>query len=94
MASRLDAILHQKCPICLQGAAYSSGITMNEVCPACGLRFEAEPGYFLAAMYVAYALAVPIVSLLTLAVWLLTGKEVGASFLIAMIVLLPISPIV
>lgn len=31
---------------------------MLETCPACGLRFEREPGYFVGAMYVSYALAV------------------------------------
>lgn len=31
---------------------------VNEVCPHCGFRFEIEPGYFYAAMYVSYALSV------------------------------------
>ena len=31
---------------------------MNEHCPRCGLKFEIEPGYFYAAMYVSYALNV------------------------------------
>jgi hypothetical protein len=31
---------------------------MNTVCPACGLRFLREAGYFLGAMYVSYALGV------------------------------------
>lgn len=31
---------------------------MNDVCPHCGFRFEIEPGYFYAAMYVSYALSV------------------------------------
>jgi len=30
---------------------------MHERCPACGLRFEREPGYFLGAMYIGYGLA-------------------------------------
>ena len=54
MSTRFQAILRQKCPVCLQGNDHRSGITMNEVCPVCGLRFEREQGYFLAAMYVAY----------------------------------------
>ena len=28
---------------------------MYEYCPKCGLRFEIEPGFFWAAMYVSYA---------------------------------------
>ena len=33
---------------------------MNETCPACGRRFEREPGFFVGAMYVSYALAIPV----------------------------------
>ena len=94
MPTRLQAILRQKCPVCLEGNAYRSGITMNEVCPVCGLRFEREQGYFLAAMYVAYGLAVPVLSAITVTIWLSTGKDVGASFVIAMVIFLPLSPIV
>jgi len=32
---------------------------MHDVCPACGHVFEREPGYFVGAMYVSYALAIP-----------------------------------
>ena len=32
---------------------------MFERCPVCGLKFEREQGYFLGAMYVSYALAIP-----------------------------------
>jgi uncharacterized protein (DUF983 family) len=31
---------------------------MNPACPACGLRFLREAGYFLGAMYVSYLLGV------------------------------------
>ncbi|WP_461044827.1 DUF983 domain-containing protein [Spirosoma harenae] len=30
---------------------------MHEHCPHCGLRFEIEPGYFVGAMYVSYAIS-------------------------------------
>jgi hypothetical protein len=40
---------------------------MNEDCPACGLDFDrGDPGYFTGAMYVSYALAIPLIALLTL----------------------------
>jgi len=32
---------------------------MHDACPACGHVFEREPGYFVGAMYVSYALAIP-----------------------------------
>ena len=40
---------------------------MRELCPACGLRFEQEPGYFVGAMYFSYAMAVPIYALVLMA---------------------------
>jgi hypothetical protein len=40
---------------------------MNETCPVCSLRFDrGQPGYFTGAMYVSYALGIPLIALLTL----------------------------
>jgi uncharacterized protein (DUF983 family) len=94
VSTRLQAIWKQKCPVCYQGNTFRGSITMNESCPACGLRFEREQGYFLGALYVAYDLGVPILSLLTLLVWLTTNGTAGRSFLLAMVVFLPMSPVV
>jgi hypothetical protein len=39
---------------------------MHEDCPACGLDFDrGDPGHFTGAMYVSYALAIPLLTLLT-----------------------------
>jgi len=63
----LAAILSRRCPKCREGAVFSSPLGMNEACPVCGLRFgRGEPGYFTGAMYVSYALAMPLIALLTL----------------------------
>ncbi|MXV17618.1 DUF983 domain-containing protein [Hufsiella ginkgonis] len=61
--SKLSAIAQCKCPRCRRGKMfygkiYSLKQHMNEHCPHCGLKFEIEPGYFYAAMYVSYALNV------------------------------------
>jgi len=42
---------------------------MHPRCPVCNLDFEPEPGYFTGAMYISYALAVPIVAGLTVLVY-------------------------
>ena len=34
---------------------------MHENCPACGLKYEREPGFFIGAMYVNYAFSVAII---------------------------------
>jgi uncharacterized protein (DUF983 family) len=65
--STLAAILGKRCPRCRQGSVFRSRWVMNEDCPACGLDFDrGDPGYFTGAMYVSYALAIPLIALLTL----------------------------
>ena len=44
-----------RCPRCGDGALFSGWFAMHESCPSCGLRFEREPGYFVGAIYVNYA---------------------------------------
>jgi hypothetical protein len=44
---------------------------MNERCPVCGLLFgRGEPGYFTGAMYVSYAMGIPLIALLVLVEYL------------------------
>ena len=54
---RLSAVLRQRCPRCLRGPVFEGTFRMRPACPACGLRFEREPGYFLGAMYYSYGLS-------------------------------------
>jgi uncharacterized protein (DUF983 family) len=66
------AIVRRRCPECGRGSIFRAPFAMNEKCPDCGLLFgRGEPGYFTGAMYVSYALAIPIIALLTLVEWLL-----------------------
>jgi uncharacterized protein (DUF983 family) len=53
---RLIAILAQRCPVCLEGKVFNALLGMNKNCPACSVPFERETGYFLNAMFVAYAI--------------------------------------
>ena len=68
MSRRLMAIVRQRCPRCLEGRVFTGWITMGEACPACGWRYEREPGYFVAAMYVSYFFAVAILAGIVLGV--------------------------
>lgn len=54
------------CPRCRSGRIFGGRLRMNETCPVCNLKFEREPGYFVGAMYVSYAIAVPILAALTM----------------------------
>jgi Protein of unknown function (DUF983) len=48
---------------------------MNENCPVCSLDFDrGDPGYFTGAMYVSYAIAIPLLAVFTLVEYLLLPK--------------------
>lgn len=64
LASKLVYIVKGKCPDCGKGDVYEKNRKwiqlpkMNHQCEHCGYNFNGEPGYFLGAMYVSYAMAV------------------------------------
>ena len=65
--SKLRAILEAKCPKCWEGNMFMFPISnfrkfshMHTHCPHCNLRFEVEPGFFIGAMYVSYAMSLVI----------------------------------
>ena len=65
---------------------------MNASCPVCGLVFERESGYFAGAMVVSYALAVPILAAMVIALITLGGLDVVVALIIgntAYLVLVP-----
>jgi uncharacterized protein (DUF983 family) len=73
----LHAITHQRCPRCREGAIFRKPLwrgflAMHERCPACGLKYEREPGYFLGALYFSYALSIPPVLAIMLLFWRIT----------------------
>ena len=69
--SRLSAIARQRCPRCREGRVFRGILNMRERCEVCGLVFEREHGYFTGAIVVGYAIAVPLLALLTAGVWLI-----------------------
>ncbi|MCX7743577.1 MAG: DUF983 domain-containing protein [Flavobacteriales bacterium] len=68
MASTLVSIAQMKCPRCHEGDvfvhknAYNLGNAgkMHQHCPACGLDYQPEPGFYFGAGYVSYALTVAV----------------------------------
>ena len=69
--TRLRAVASGRCPRCQRAPIFRGRLAMHPTCPACGLRFEREPGYFTGAMYVSYVLAVPVMAVCILAVHLI-----------------------
>jgi uncharacterized protein (DUF983 family) len=97
--SALDGILHQLCPRCRRGKIFRSSILrgfarLNERCTICGLRFEREQGYFLGAMYISYALAIVLISLLAVIVWLFTRWSLERIVVGGFLLFLPTVPAV
>lgn len=91
--SKLDAVIKARCPRCRRGKMFDGPMyglkfqKTNEFCPHCGLRFEIEPGYFYAAMYVSYALNVgQMVTLGILTYWI--SGEVESPWLYIAVILL------
>jgi uncharacterized protein (DUF983 family) len=89
---RVVGLLRLRCPICRTGRIFSGQFAMNEQCPQCRYVFEREPGYFLGAMVIGYALALPLVAGLALVVhvaepWLTWERAffVGFVFYLALV---------
>ncbi len=60
--SKWYALVNGKCPSCRRGDIFTGSLygfniqRTNHSCSHCNQRFEIEPGYFYAAMYVSYAM--------------------------------------
>jgi uncharacterized protein (DUF983 family) len=92
--TRWQAIRRQLCPGCFEGRVFQSRLTMYERCPVCDLKFEREPGYFVGAMYVSYAMSLPSGVALLFAVWYGTGWSFSLSLLTTMLIYLPFVPVI
>lgn len=76
--SKLQAILGAKCPRCRQGNIFEYSnwnltrfTATHEYCPVCKLRYEIEPGFFIGAMYISYAMSVALAFASGVAVYVL-----------------------
>ena len=65
---------------------------MYERCPACGLKFEREQGYFLGAMYISYALALVTIVTFGVILWLATHWSLTRVTICALVLFLPAAP--
>jgi hypothetical protein len=67
---------------------------MNDPCPTCGLRFERESRYWTGAMVASYALGIPALALIVIAVWLATGWDILIAVVVADVLFLAVVPFV
>ena len=95
--STLSSILRQLCPRCRSGRIFRSTVywgfpKMNDRCPACGLHFNREPGYFLGAMYISYGLGLALVFAFGAILWVLTRWRLDKVAIWAVLFFLPFAP--
>jgi uncharacterized protein (DUF983 family) len=74
------AMLHAKCPRCRRGDLFATSMygfksqKMHDNCSHCNMKYEIEPGYFYAAMYVGYTLNVGLGITVGMATYFITGN--------------------
>jgi uncharacterized protein (DUF983 family) len=91
---RLAAVMAGRCPRCNAGRIFRGRLSMHPTCPTCGLRFEREPGYFTGAMYVSYALALPVMATCAGVVYLVAPSlSFEATIGVAALLFLPFVPL-
>ncbi len=94
---KLQAVINAKCPRCRRGDLFKNSMygwssqKMHINCPKCNLKYELEPGYFYAAMYISYAINVALSVTVGILTYLITGETespwiyVGIIFLCSLI---------
>ena len=53
---QLFRALALRCPVCGTGRLFCGPFRMHRDCPACGVSFEREPGFFLGSIYFNYGI--------------------------------------
>lgn len=77
--------VRKQCPNCGAGHIYDGWFRMKDRCPACGLRFEREPGFFVGAYLINLAVAFTLLFLLCMVVvaWKATTPDAPIAIPIA-----------
>lgn len=95
LRARLLAAARGRCPRCDRGRIFRGQLSMHPTCPACGLRFEREHGYFTGAMYVSYILALPVLAVCVGLVYVLApALSFEATMGVAALLFLPFVPLI
>ena len=78
--------LRKRCPNCGAGHVYRTWFEMKDRCPECALKFEREPGFFVGAYLINFAIAIVLLFLLCMAFVAVKASNADASptaFLVA-----------
>lgn len=88
----LGRAMRLRCPRCGDGPLFRGLVQMHDECPACGLSFRREPGFYLGSIYLNYGATVIVTGLLYAALVLgaRVSNEVALGICLAVAVLLPV----
>jgi uncharacterized protein (DUF983 family) len=78
--------LRKRCPRCGGGHLYTSWVRMRERCPTCGFKFEREPGFFVGAYFVNFAVTEGLLFLAVIAVVVMKNNDPDSSLVIPLVV--------
>lgn len=92
--TRIRAFARSLCPRCRSGRIFASFLAMNPECPACGLVFEREPGYFSGAVFISHLAGLPMIVLLAgvAILWLGPDASIPLAILLAALSFTALSP--
>ena len=73
--------IRKRCPNCGAGHVYETWFRMFDRCPQCGLKFEREPGFFVGAYLINFAISIVLLFLLCMGfvAWKATHADAGAA---------------
>ena len=92
---RVSAAVRGVCPRCRRGAIFSTLMGMRSECDECGLIFEREQGYFAGAMYISYAIAIPLTTgMAAILGWIFRQWTLERVVVVAFIFLIPFAPLI
>ena len=73
--------LIKRCPRCGGRRIYDGWFRMKDRCPTCGIRFEREPGFFVGAYLVNFAIAIVLlfIECMAFVAWKATHPDAGVT---------------
>ena len=88
--------VRKRCPNCGAGHVYRTWFEMEDRCPQCALKFEREPGFFVGAYLINFAIAIVLLFVLCMAFVVVKANDAEASptaFLVVGLLMAVVGPI-
>lgn len=76
----------KRCPHCGSGHVFEAWFQMKERCPRCALRFEREPGFFVGAYLINFAVAIILLFIVCMAIVALKAVDNEADLTVPFVV--------